>query len=50
MFRLIKVLTTGMGGAASDYLGAVSLVLAGAVGVLGFVVTPGPPRSTPWRW
>ena len=38
MFWLIKVLTTGMGEAASDYLAAVSLVLAGAVGLLGFVI------------
>jgi uncharacterized membrane-anchored protein len=38
MFWLIKVLTTGMGEAASDYLGTVSLVLAGAIGVIGLVV------------
>lgn len=37
MFWVIKILTTGMGEAASDYLGHTSLVLAGAVGVLGFV-------------
>ncbi|MGX7677857.1 COG4705 family protein [Jatrophihabitans sp. DSM 45814] len=36
-FWVIKVLTTGMGEAASDYLGNKNLVLAGAVGVLGFV-------------
>jgi uncharacterized membrane-anchored protein len=36
LFWVVKVLTTGMGEAASDYLGEVSLVLAGAVGALGF--------------
>jgi uncharacterized membrane-anchored protein len=35
-FWVVKVLTTGAGEAASDWLGAISLVLAGAVGVLGF--------------
>jgi uncharacterized membrane-anchored protein len=35
LFWVIKVLTTGMGEAASDYLGTLNLVLAGAVGVLG---------------
>jgi uncharacterized membrane-anchored protein len=38
MFWLIKVLTTGMGEAASDYLGTTSLVLGGVVGVGGFVL------------
>ena len=38
LFWVIKVLTTGMGEATSDYLGKISLVLAGAVGVVGFVV------------
>lgn len=38
VFWLIKVLTTGMGEAASDYLGTVDLVLAGAVGFIGLVV------------
>jgi uncharacterized membrane-anchored protein len=38
LFWLIKVLTTGMGEAASDYLGTLSLVLAGLIGVGGFVV------------
>lgn len=38
LFWVVKVLTTGMGEAASDYLGAVSIALAGAVGVIGFVV------------
>jgi uncharacterized membrane-anchored protein len=37
VFWLVKVLTTGMGEAFSDYLGGVSLVLAGGVGFLGFV-------------
>ena len=36
LFWLVKVLTTGMGEAASDWLGEVGLVLAGTVGVLGF--------------
>ena len=36
LFWIIKVLTTGMGEAASDYLGTLNLVLAGAVGILGF--------------
>jgi uncharacterized membrane-anchored protein len=38
LFWVVKVLTTGMGEAAADYLGKVSLALAGGVGVLGFVV------------
>jgi uncharacterized membrane-anchored protein len=38
LFWIIKVLTTGMGEAASDFLGKVSIPLAGAVGILGFVV------------
>ena len=37
LFWVIKVLTTGMGEAASDYLGTLNLVLAGASGVLGIV-------------
>jgi uncharacterized membrane-anchored protein len=37
LFWIIKVLTTGMGEAASDYLGNLNLVLAGGVGVLGFL-------------
>jgi uncharacterized membrane-anchored protein len=37
LFWVVKVLTTGMGEAASDFLGAVSLLLAGAVGGLGIV-------------
>jgi uncharacterized membrane-anchored protein len=38
LFWVIKILTTGMGEAASDYLGGLSLILAGAVGVLGFAI------------
>jgi uncharacterized membrane-anchored protein len=38
LFWVIKLLTTGMGEAASDFLGGVSLVLAGGLGLLGFVV------------
>jgi uncharacterized membrane-anchored protein len=38
LFWVIKVLTTGMGEATSDYLAKISLVLAGAVGFVGFVV------------
>jgi uncharacterized membrane-anchored protein len=37
VFWVIKVLTTGIGEATSDYLGQLSLVLAGAVGLIGFV-------------
>lgn len=37
LFWVVKVLTTGMGEAASDYLGWVSIPLAGAVGLVGFV-------------
>jgi uncharacterized membrane-anchored protein len=36
LFWVIKILTTGMGEATSDYLGEINLVLAGAVGLLGF--------------
>ncbi len=35
---VVKVLTTGMGEAASDYLGGTSLVLGGLVGVGGFAI------------
>ncbi|HEY2791939.1 MAG TPA: hypothetical protein VGJ28_06270 [Micromonosporaceae bacterium] len=38
LFWVIKVLTTGMGEATSDYLGTFNLAFAGAVGVLGFAV------------
>jgi uncharacterized membrane-anchored protein len=37
LFWLIKILTTGMGEATSDYLGNSNLVIAGIVGVGGFV-------------
>jgi uncharacterized membrane-anchored protein len=37
LFWVIKILTTGMGEAASDYLGNINLVLAGAVGFIGLV-------------
>ncbi len=36
VFWIIKVLTTGVGEAASDFLGNTNLVLAGLVGVIGF--------------
>lgn len=39
LFWVIKVLTTGMGEAASDYLGNTNLALAGVVGVGGLVLT-----------
>jgi uncharacterized membrane-anchored protein len=38
LFWVIKVLTTGLGEAASDYLGGVSIPLAAAVGLIGFGV------------
>jgi uncharacterized membrane-anchored protein len=38
VFWLVKVLTTGMGEAASDYLGETDLVLGGVVGVGGFAL------------
>ncbi|HKE63688.1 MAG TPA: hypothetical protein VKB59_03440 [Micromonosporaceae bacterium] len=38
VFWVIKVLTTGMGEATSDYLAKTSYVLAGAIGVIGFAV------------
>ncbi|MCW2622256.1 MAG: hypothetical protein JWL64_1858, partial [Frankiales bacterium] len=36
LFWVVKVLTTGMGEAGSDYLGTVSLVVGGLLGVGGF--------------
>jgi uncharacterized membrane-anchored protein len=36
LFWIIKVLTTGMGEAMSDFMGQQSVPIAGAVGVLGF--------------
>ena len=38
LFWAIKVLTTGMGEAGADWLGGISIALAGVVGVLGLVV------------
>ena len=38
MFWVLKVLTTGMGEAMSDFLGQQSVPIAGGVGVLGFAV------------
>jgi uncharacterized membrane-anchored protein len=38
LFWVIKILTTGMGEATSDYLASVSLVVAGVVGFVGFCV------------
>ena len=39
IFWAIKLLTTGMGESASDFLGQQSVPLAGAIGVLGFWLT-----------
>ncbi len=39
IFWLIKVLTTGMGESASDYLAKTNLVLAGLLGTVGLVVS-----------
>jgi uncharacterized membrane-anchored protein len=38
LFWIVKVLTTGMGEAASDFLGTTNLVLGGVVGVVGFAL------------
>jgi uncharacterized membrane-anchored protein len=38
LFWVIKVLTTGMGESASDFLAGISFVLAGGLGVIGFGV------------
>ncbi|MCL2465044.1 MAG: hypothetical protein FWF28_08265 [Micrococcales bacterium] len=38
LFWVVKVLTTGMGEAAADYLAGVSFVLAGVLGFAGFAV------------
>jgi uncharacterized membrane-anchored protein len=38
LFWVIKLLTTGTGEAASDYLAGISVVLAGGLGFVGFVV------------
>ncbi|ABW10987.1 protein of unknown function DUF347 [Parafrankia sp. EAN1pec] len=37
MFWVVKILTTGMGEAAADFLAHISLVLAAGIGVVGFV-------------
>jgi uncharacterized membrane-anchored protein len=55
LFWVVKVLTTGMGEAASDYLGETSLVLGGLVGVGGFVLAlwwqlRSPAYSAPVYW
>jgi uncharacterized membrane-anchored protein len=51
-FWVIKVLSTGAGEAASDYLASVSLVLAAGIGLLGFAAALGlqlgAPRYVPW--
>lgn len=36
VFWIIKILTTGMGEATSDWLGGINIALAGIVGVVGF--------------
>jgi hypothetical protein len=38
LFWVIKVLTTGMGEAASDFLAGINLVLAGGLGIVGFAI------------
>jgi uncharacterized membrane-anchored protein len=38
IFWVIKVLTTGMGEATSDWMGGISIALAAGVGLVGFVV------------
>lgn len=38
VFWIVKLLTTGMGEAASDWLGGVNVALAGGLGVIGFAV------------
>src|ERR1700712_230339 len=38
LFWVVKLLTTGMGEAASDYLAGHNLVLAGGLGLLGLMV------------
>ena len=37
LFWVIKILTTGMGEATSDWMGGISIALAAGVGLLGFV-------------
>jgi uncharacterized membrane-anchored protein len=55
MFWVIKILTTGMGEATSDYLAGISLAVAGGAGVLGFAVAlwiqlRAPRYSAPVYW
>lgn len=55
LFWVIKVLTTGMGETASDYLGKTNLVLGGVVGVGGFALAMwlqlrSPRYSAPTYW
>ena len=38
MFWVLKLLTTGMGEAMSDFMGQHSVPIAGAVGILGLTV------------
>lgn len=38
LFWVIKVLTTGMGESASDFLARISIALAGGLGIVGFAV------------
>ena len=38
VFWIIKILTTGMGEAAADWLGGISIALAGLVGLAGFAL------------
>ena len=38
LFWALKLLTTGTGEATSDFLGSVSVPLAGAIGIFGFLI------------
>jgi uncharacterized membrane-anchored protein len=52
IFWVIKILTTGAGEAASDYVAARNLVLAAGIGLIGFVASLGlqlrTGRYVPW--
>ena len=48
LFWIIKILTTGTGEAASDYLASGNLVLAGGLGALGFAVAMWVQFRTRW--
>ena len=55
VFWVLKILTTGMGEAASDYLGNTALVLGGVIGVGGFALAlwlqlRSPAYSAPTYW